>query len=76
LASANKEARVLITKEADFELSHELGHRPPKLLLLTSGNIHNDELLELFAQHGETYLRLLEQHTFLELSWRQLIVHK
>lgn len=76
LALANQDARVLITKDTDFEITHELGQGPPKLLLVTAGNIHNDELLALFARHEETVVRLLDQHTFIELSRSQLIVHK
>lgn len=76
LALANQDARVLITKDTDFEITHELGQGPPKLLLITTGNIHNDELLALFARHEETVVRLLDRHTFIELSRGQLIVHK
>jgi predicted nuclease of predicted toxin-antitoxin system len=76
LALANKDHCVLITKDTDFEITHELGQGPPKLLLVTTGNIHNDELLALFARHEETVVRLLDQHTFIELSRSQLIVHK
>ena len=67
---------MLITKDTDFEISHELGQGPSKLLLITTGHIHNDELLALFAQHDETLVRLLAQHTFIELSRSQLIIHK
>ena len=76
LALSNQDARVLITKDTDFEITHELGQGPPKLLLITTGNIHNDELLALFVRHDETLVRLLSQHTFPELSRSQLIVHK
>jgi len=67
---------VLIPKDTDFEITHELGQGSPRLLLITTGNIHNDELLALFARHDETLVRLLDQHTFLELSRSQLIVHR
>jgi len=67
---------VLIIKDTPFEISHELEQGPPKLLLNTTGNIHNDELLALFARHEEALFRLLDQHTFLELSRSQLIVHR
>jgi predicted nuclease of predicted toxin-antitoxin system len=76
LAMSNKEDRVLITKDTDFEITYELGQGPPKLLLITTGNIHNDELLELFVRHEEALFRLLAQHTFIELSRSQLIVHR
>jgi predicted nuclease of predicted toxin-antitoxin system len=45
-------------------------------MLITAGNIHNDELLALFARHDETLVHLLDQHTFTELSRSQLIVHR
>ena len=74
LGLADKDARVLITKDTDFEITHELGQGPPKRLLITTGNIHNDELLALFARHEETLVCLLNQHTFIELNRSQLIV--
>lgn len=73
---ANQDARVLVTKDTDFEITHELGQGPPKLLLIATGNIHNHELLGLFARHEKTLFDLLAQHTFIELSQDQLIVHK
>lgn len=56
-------------------MAHELGQGPPKLLLITTGNIHNDELLELFVRHEAGLFRLLVQHNFIELGQNQLIVH-
>jgi predicted nuclease of predicted toxin-antitoxin system len=76
LALANQDDRVLITKDTDFEISHELGQGPPKLLLITTGNIHNDELLALFVRHEEALFLLLAQHSFVELSRTQVIVHQ
>jgi predicted nuclease of predicted toxin-antitoxin system len=76
LALANQDERVLISKDTDFEITLELGQGPPKLLLITTGNIHNNELLELFVRHEETLFRLLAQHAFIELSQRQLVIHK
>ena len=39
---------MLVTKDTDFEVTHELGQGPPKPLLITTGNIHNNELLSRF----------------------------
>jgi predicted nuclease of predicted toxin-antitoxin system len=36
---ADQEQRVVITKDADFVDSHLLRRRPPKLLLISTGNI-------------------------------------
>jgi predicted nuclease of predicted toxin-antitoxin system len=76
LAQANSETRILITKDADFQLSFELGKGPPSLLLITTGNIHNDELLALFERHGTAVMKLLEEHCFIELSRKAVIVHQ
>ena len=76
LARANQDDRVLVTKDTDFEITRELGRGPPKLLLITTGNIHNNELLLLFVRHEETLFRLLAQHEFIELSRNQVIVHR
>jgi predicted nuclease of predicted toxin-antitoxin system len=66
----------LITKDADFQLSFELDKGPPKLLLVTTGNIHNNELLALFNRHEATLFSLLDQHRFIELSRAAIIVHR
>lgn len=76
LAHADNETRVLITKDADFQLSFELGKGPPKLLLVTTGNIHNDELLALFARHESQLLQVLDRYSFVEISRTALIVHR
>ena len=76
LALANQDQRVLITKDTDFQITFELGQGPPKLLLVTTGNIHNDALMELFSRHETMLFGFLEKHTFIELSQSQLIVHK
>lgn len=45
------ENRVVITKDRDFLQSHLLLKKPGKLLLVNTGNIHNNLLLVLFQQH-------------------------
>lgn len=44
IAIAEREQRVVITKDADFVDAHLLRGRPPKLLLIATGNISNKEL--------------------------------
>ncbi|MFO0916216.1 MAG: DUF5615 family PIN-like protein [Pirellulales bacterium] len=41
---ADREDRVLVTKDADFVDSHVLRGRPAKLLLISTGNISNRAL--------------------------------
>jgi predicted nuclease of predicted toxin-antitoxin system len=44
---ANREQRILVTKDGDFVDSHLLSGEPAKLLLLTTGNISNRALEQL-----------------------------
>lgn len=47
---AERDSRVVITKDADFVNSFLLIRRPPKLLLVSTGNIGNQELEALFLR--------------------------
>jgi predicted nuclease of predicted toxin-antitoxin system len=44
-----RDLRVVITKDTDFVDSFLLFHRPYKLLLISTGNIANADLTELFV---------------------------
>jgi predicted nuclease of predicted toxin-antitoxin system len=46
---ADREQRVVVTKDADFVSSHLLSGRPAKLLLISTGNISNQELEHLLV---------------------------
>ena len=69
------EQRVVVTKDADFVQSFTLQGRPYKLLLVSTGNISNQHLLQLFEAHLEQLTRLFEEQSFIELSQSFLIVH-
>lgn len=53
---ADREGRVVVTKDADFLESHLLGGEPRRLLRITTGNISNADLLALFT----TFMPALE----------------
>jgi len=46
-----KEQCVIVTKDSDFVESFLLKREPWKLLLVSTGNIGNDELLRLFQSN-------------------------
>jgi predicted nuclease of predicted toxin-antitoxin system len=69
-----KENRVLVTKDSDFEDGFLLKRVPPKLILVTTGNITNKELLDLFSRTLRTMVYLLESHVFLELDREKVTV--
>jgi predicted nuclease of predicted toxin-antitoxin system len=73
---ADREQRIVITKDADFLDSYLVRGSPSKFLFVTTGNIPNSALLQLFEQNIEMINNLFEQHTFLELSNTTLIVHE
>lgn len=48
---AEKENRAVISKDGDFLKLHILRGKPQKLLLITTGNIVNKDLLALFERN-------------------------
>ncbi len=72
---AARDSRVVVTKDRDFVNSFTIRGEPAQLLLLTTGNISNNDLEKLFV----TYLPLIEAalktNHFIELSGTQITVH-
>jgi len=71
---AEREQRVVITKDADFVDSHLLRGRPPKLLLISTGNISNRDLEALMAPLIPNIVGEFESHSFLELGRAGIVV--
>jgi predicted nuclease of predicted toxin-antitoxin system len=71
---AVREQRVVITKDADFVDSHLLCGRPPKLLLVSTGNISNRDLETLVTPLIPDIVREFGSHSFLELGRAGIIV--
>ena len=67
---------IVVTKDSDFLDSYLLFKKPPRLLLVTTGNIKNRQLLDLFRQTISTVDELFKNHTFIELNNRDVIVHE
>lgn len=75
LDAAECEGRVVVTKDSDFVNSFWLIDRPRQLLLVSTGNIGNRELEELFQMHFDEIVEGFAGHSFLELDRLGLIVH-
>ncbi len=71
-----EEKRIVITKDADFVNSFLLHGQPYKLLLVSTGNISTDDLLELFRQFLPQLTKLLAHHSYVELSRTLLVTHR
>src|SRR5690348_7098869 len=66
---------VLITKDSDFVQSFLLKKEPWKLMLVSTGNIRNDELLSLFERNINLVIKHLENFDFIELNRTSIICH-
>jgi len=65
---ADAESRTVITKDSDFLKLYVLKGKPQKLLLITTGNIVNKELLILFEKNFETALKLFNSFDVVEMN--------
>jgi predicted nuclease of predicted toxin-antitoxin system len=68
--------RVVITKDADFVHSFQVARRPPKLLLISTGNISNVTLETLLLKQLSAIEEALQTYDFVELSRDSLLLHQ
>jgi len=62
------ENRIVITKDYDFMDSYILMKKPKKLLIVTTGNIKNKQMFELWENNFELIIKLFETCNLVELS--------
>lgn len=74
-ALACREQRIVVTKDSDFVDSFLLQRRPPKLLLIATGNLGNQALEDLLARNIHAIEIALDSSDFIELSHDHLILH-
>lgn len=65
---AEKESRTIVTKDSDFLKLYVLRRKPSKLLLITTGNIVNKDLIILFERNFETVMRLFLTYNVVEMN--------
>ena len=71
-----EQERVVITKDADFVDSFLTIQKPSKLLLVSTGNIRNSELEEIFNNNLSTLVNLLQNNDYVEINREEIIVHQ
>ena len=71
---ADREQRVVVTKDADFVDAHILRGRPAKLLLVSTGNISNRDLEALVVPLIPDMVREFQTHVFLELGRAGIVI--
>lgn len=72
---ADAAGRIVITKDSDFYDSHLLFRQPAKLLLITTGNLKNRQLLDLFRQNFGEIIQLFQSYSLVELNNDEIIAH-
>jgi predicted nuclease of predicted toxin-antitoxin system len=72
---STRERYVVVTKDSDFVNSFILHRRPYKLLLVSTGNIRNSELVALFLLNLEKIAEGFDSFDYIELNQQALIFH-
>jgi len=74
-APAVQDGRIVVTKDNDFVTAFLLQGMPPKLLLISTGNISNDELSKLLASNLPALENAFSKFNFVELSATTITIH-
>jgi len=69
-----EENRVVISKDSDFYDSYTAHKEPYKLLYLTTGNISNQALLNLFDKNLLLVIHTLQNGSVVEINRNNIIV--
>jgi predicted nuclease of predicted toxin-antitoxin system len=72
---AEVQDRIVVTKDRDFVDGHLLSGAPRRLLLVSTGNIRNDDLIDLFAGNSDALADAFDDVDFVELDRNVLILH-
>jgi len=72
---ANKQGRILISKDIDFLESFILKSEPGKLILIKTGNITNKHLIRLFDKNMETLVQMMSRSNLVELNRTEIAEH-
>jgi predicted nuclease of predicted toxin-antitoxin system len=72
---SEQEKRIVLTKDADFVNSFLVRKTPYKLLLVSTGNISNRELDEIFIKNLSAIVSAFTVYNYVELTKTALIEH-
>ncbi len=66
---------VVVTKDSDFVNSFLISQRPYKLLLITTGNITNEQLASILMRSMSEITANFSTFSFIEINREAFIVH-
>ncbi len=70
------EKRVLISKDLDFIESLLISDKPYKLIYLTTGNITNKALLELFSHNIDKIVEMIAENRLIEVTEESIVIKR
>lgn len=70
------ESRVLISKDLDFIESLLISDKPYKLIYLTTGNITNKALLDIFSRNIQKIIEMIELNRVIEITQESIVVKR
>lgn len=73
--TADRDGRVLVTKDADFVGLHLLRRRPARLLLVSTGNTSTPDMERLLIGDLAGIVQCFETAAFVELTPASLVIH-
>jgi predicted nuclease of predicted toxin-antitoxin system len=71
-----QESRIVVTKDSDFVNSFITQGRPYKLLLVSTGNISNWQLSQLFLRNINLLDEGFSKYRFIEINQNSIIYHE
>ncbi|MCK4665004.1 MAG: DUF5615 family PIN-like protein [Bacteroidales bacterium] len=71
-----KENRIVITKDFVFLDSYYINNIPPKLFLITTGNIKNKDLFKLIEKYFDKIIEMFKEYNLIELDNNKIIGHE
>ncbi len=72
---ASKENRIVITKDSDFVDSRLRKGEPRRLVLVSTGDRSNKDLLAIVTKSLDDIVKLFESHQFVEISKGHINIH-
>lgn len=75
IGAADRDDRIVVTKDGGFRDSHLLTGQPRRLLHVATGNITNTVLLDLVRSHLVEIEGAFERGSYVELTADSLIIH-
>ena len=69
-----EQKRVLITKDLDFIESLLISNKPYRLIYVSTGNITNRQLLELFGRNIDKIVEAIKENRLVEVNSKTIII--